>query len=333
MMPANNLTCTAQFDKATISSPPTTTQAVSTEGGTQAVVPALLSLMMVKLGPGNLRSDPAGIDCGTTCQASYPSGTVVTLIATPNDGATFKEWSGDCNSPALTTTVMVKMDTHCQATFVEATNTSTTLPAVTPPSVPVTITVPVTTPVVTPPVEVTPSPVTTPLPVTIAGANFSCSPTGDIGEACNYGGREVTNLNIQKSGMVSNGLLNASVVNQGWVSNFHITTTGKLSGGVVTGYIKNEGVMLDFEFVGMSIIGGTLGGVITNNSRVGGYFQDVALQANTKITGGTLKGSIKGDKNAPALLENVRVKSGSNLVGVKLGKNVKLEKGVVMEDN
>jgi hypothetical protein len=90
--------------------------------------------------------------------------------------------------------------------------------------------------------------------------------------------------------------------------------------------------MLDFEFVGMSILGGTLGGVITNNSRVGGYFQDVTLLPNTKITGGILSGIIKGDKNAPALLENVRVKGRSKLSGVKLGKNVKLEKGVLLEE-
>jgi hypothetical protein len=330
---------------------PTTTQTIPTEVVAQAVIPAPVTFLTAKLGPGNLRSDPAGIDCGTTCQASYPAGTVVTLTATPTDGATFKEWSGDCNSPELTTTVTVKTDTHCQATFAEATP-GVTLPsvpvtppmpvttsAVTPPSVPATTptatspSVPETTPVTTPtPVIVTPPPVITLVPVTLAGANFACSPTGDIAEACNYGGREVTDLNVLGSGTVSNGVLNTTVVNHGWVSNFHITTTGKLSGGVVTGYIKNEGVMLDFEFVGMSILGGTLGGVITNNSRVGGFFQDVTLLPNTKITGGILSGIIKGDKNAPALLENVRVKGRSKLSGVKLGKGVKLEKGVLLEE-
>lgn len=204
----------------------------------------------------------------------------------------------------------------------------------------------------TPPVETTPLPVVTPTsvvtisslfvvtvppvvtlwPVMIAGANFSCSPTGDIAEVCNYGGREVSNLNVQGSGMVSNGILATTVVNSGWVSNFTLTTTGKLSGGVVTGYIKNEGTMLDFEFKGRSIIGGTLGGTIRNTSLVGGYFQNVTLLPNTKIIGGILSGIITGDKNAPALLENVRVKSRSKLSGVRLGKGVKLEKGVLLED-
>jgi hypothetical protein len=179
---------------------------------------------------------------------------------------------------------------------------------------------------------VTPAPVVTLVPVTIAGANYSCATTGNIGEVCNYGGREVTDLNVQGTGIVSNGLVNTTVVNTGWVSNFHITTTGKLSGGVVTGYIVNGGLMLDFDFKGMSIIGGTLGGVITNTSKVGGYFHHVTLQPGTKITSGILSGIIKGDKDKPALLENVRVKGRSKLSGVKLGKNVKLEKGVLLED-
>jgi hypothetical protein len=166
----------------------------------------------------------------------------------------------------------------------------------------------------------------------IVVANFACPTTGDIDEVCNYGGREITDLNVQESGIVSNGVLTTTLVNTGWVSNFTITATGKLSGGVVTGYIKNDGLMLDFEFKGMSIIGGTLGGVIQNTSRVGGYFQDVTLLPNTKITGGILSGIITGDKNAPALLENVRVKGRSKLSEVKLGKNVKLEKEVLMED-
>ncbi len=215
------------------------------------------------------------------------------------------------------------------------TETMNNVPTATPTTTPVETTQPpvATTPpvVTTAPVEVTPPPVVTLLPVLITGANFSCSPTGDIGEVCNYSGREVTDLNVQGSGIVSNAKVSTTVVNHGWVSNFTITATGKLSGGVVTGYIKNDGLMLDFEFVGMSIIGGTLGGTIRNNSKVGGYFQDVTLLAGTKITGGSLKGTIKGDKKSPALLEKVRVKKGSKLSGVKLGKEVKLEKGVMVE--
>jgi len=324
--------------------PPSTVEVVPAEVVAQAVVLPPVTLTTGKLGAGNLRSDPTGIDCGETCQAAYPIDTVVTLIATPNEGAMFKEWSGDCNSPELTTTVTLTTDSHCQAMFAEvATTTETTTvpevipPPVTTPAVPVTTTVPVMIPVATPvtpapvPPVVIPAPVIPIQPPILGGASFSCDTTGSINQVCNYGGRPVTELNIQTWGMVSNGVLSNSLVNVGWVSNFTITVKGKLTGGVVTGYIKNFGIMLDFDFKGMSIIGGTLGGVITNTSKVGGFFQDVTLLAGTKITGGTLKGTIKGDKKSPAVLEKVKIKKGSKLSGVKLGKDVKLEKGVVVE--
>jgi hypothetical protein len=257
----------------------------------------------------------------STVTTATTTGNVPTTSPTPT--ATPVTTTG--NVP--TTSPIIPVTTSNVPTTTSNVPTTTTVETTPPPVV----TTP--TPVVTPaPVAVTPPPVITTLPVTIVGANYSCATTGNIGEVCNYGGREVTNLEVQGTGIVSNGLLKTTVVNTGWVSNFHITATGKLSGGVVTGYIVNEGIMRDFEFVGMSITGGTLGGVIRNNSRVGGYFQDVTLLPNTKITGGILSGIIKGDKNQPALLENVRVKGRSKLSGVKLGKNVKLEKGVVVED-
>ena len=47
-------------------------------------------------GGGSVKSSPDGIDCGTTCSASYVSGTAVTLTATPDANSTFTGWSGDC---------------------------------------------------------------------------------------------------------------------------------------------------------------------------------------------------------------------------------------------
>jgi hypothetical protein len=166
---------------------------------------------------------------------------------------------------------------------------------------------------------------------TVINTVSDCTGSNTVGDLCNAGGKTITVTEIKPSGNLANGILNSAVTSQGWVSNVTLTATGKLSGGVVTGYIKNEGIMLDFEFKGMSIIGGILGGVIINTSQVGGYFQDVTLQANTKIKGGVLKGTIKGDKQSPVLLENVTVKAGSHLSGVKLGTGVKLEQGVVVE--
>ncbi len=47
-------------------------------------------------GTGAVTSSPAGIDCGATCSATFPSGTVVTLTAVPDATSTFVAWTGDC---------------------------------------------------------------------------------------------------------------------------------------------------------------------------------------------------------------------------------------------
>jgi hypothetical protein len=48
-------------------------------------------------GTGLVSSSPAGISCGTSCQASFTSGSTVTLSAAPDPGSTFTGWSGDCS--------------------------------------------------------------------------------------------------------------------------------------------------------------------------------------------------------------------------------------------
>src|SRR5260370_16773976 len=45
-------------------------------------------------GSGTVTSNPAGINCGATCTASYNSGTVVTLTAAPAGGSPFAGWRG-----------------------------------------------------------------------------------------------------------------------------------------------------------------------------------------------------------------------------------------------
>ena len=47
-------------------------------------------------GNGRVTSSPAGIDCGATCAAGFPTGSTVTLTATPASGWSFAGWGGAC---------------------------------------------------------------------------------------------------------------------------------------------------------------------------------------------------------------------------------------------
>jgi len=53
-------------------------------------------------GSGTVVSSPAGINCGASCSASFPSGTSVTLTATPASGSTFGGFTGACVSSTST---------------------------------------------------------------------------------------------------------------------------------------------------------------------------------------------------------------------------------------
>ena len=69
-------------------------------------------------GTGTVSSDPAGIQCGTSCSASFASGTTVTLIATPYIfGSAFTGWSGSC-SGISTCSVVMNADESVTANFV-----------------------------------------------------------------------------------------------------------------------------------------------------------------------------------------------------------------------
>ena len=65
-------------------------------------VPVNFLLTVTKVGNGTVTSNPAGIDCGTTCSETFVSGTSVTLTATPSAGNTFAGWSGDCSGTTCT---------------------------------------------------------------------------------------------------------------------------------------------------------------------------------------------------------------------------------------
>jgi YVTN family beta-propeller protein len=49
-------------------------------------------------GTGTVTSNPAGINCPSSCAASFALGTMVGLTASPASGSTFTAWSGACSS-------------------------------------------------------------------------------------------------------------------------------------------------------------------------------------------------------------------------------------------
>jgi len=74
-----------------------------------------LTITKTGSGSGTVVSIPAGINCGTTCVASFDTGILVTLIPTQAGGSTFTGWSGDADC----TDGIVGMDTDvsCTAAF------------------------------------------------------------------------------------------------------------------------------------------------------------------------------------------------------------------------
>jgi phospholipase C len=70
-------------------------------------------------GTGTVTSVPAGINCPTTCSASFPQGTQVTLSETPGANSTFASWSGACTG-AATCSITVTTADSVTATFSSA---------------------------------------------------------------------------------------------------------------------------------------------------------------------------------------------------------------------
>jgi hypothetical protein len=67
--------------------------------------PATYGLTVSKAGTGSgtVTSTPVGINCGSDCSEPYPSGTSVTLSATPVEGSTFAGWSASgCDTFSMT---------------------------------------------------------------------------------------------------------------------------------------------------------------------------------------------------------------------------------------
>ena len=64
------------------------------------------TLTVTRTGGGTVTSSPAGVYCGAACTASYDAGSMVTLTASPDSGATFAGWSGACSGAGTCTVTM-----------------------------------------------------------------------------------------------------------------------------------------------------------------------------------------------------------------------------------
>lgn len=89
--------------------------------GAFAPAPVTVTVVRTGLGNGSVTSSPAGIACGTTCSASFPSSSTVVLTATPTGGAVFVGWSGGGCSGTGTCTLTPTSATTVTATFAPAT--------------------------------------------------------------------------------------------------------------------------------------------------------------------------------------------------------------------
>jgi hypothetical protein len=69
-------------------------------------------------GTGTVTSGP-DINCGTTCTASFASGSSVTLTAAVSDGSLFTGWSGGCSGTNASCVVSLASDQAVTATFVK----------------------------------------------------------------------------------------------------------------------------------------------------------------------------------------------------------------------
>lgn len=84
---------------------------------------SILSLTVGKSGTGSgtVTSSDVNISCGGTCSASYASGTIVTLTATPASDSTFTGWGGSCSGTGSCVVTMTS-NVSVSATFTKIPN-------------------------------------------------------------------------------------------------------------------------------------------------------------------------------------------------------------------
>ena len=77
------------------------------------------TLTVSKRGRGRVRSQPAGISCGTDCSEAFVTRTLVKLTARPATGYRFDSWGGACSGTLDTCTVRMNRARSVVARFVK----------------------------------------------------------------------------------------------------------------------------------------------------------------------------------------------------------------------
>lgn len=99
------------------------TQAATMTGSISFTPPVTKTLTVSKngTGSGTVTSSPAGISCGSTCEASYLQNENITLTATSDSSSIFTGWSGGGCTGTGTCVVSLANDTTVAATFATTT--------------------------------------------------------------------------------------------------------------------------------------------------------------------------------------------------------------------
>ena len=94
-----------------------TIDAAKTVTATFSRIQYALGVTTLGTGGGTVSSSPPGIDCGTTCTASFDAASSVTLTAAPDATSTFTGWAGSGCAGTGTCTVMMTAAQSVTATF------------------------------------------------------------------------------------------------------------------------------------------------------------------------------------------------------------------------
>ena len=84
---------------------------LNSSGELESTVPKInLTISKSGTGSGTVTSNPAGINCGSTCSATFPKDTTINLTATPAEGSVFVGWAGDCTGAGTNLVCALTMD-------------------------------------------------------------------------------------------------------------------------------------------------------------------------------------------------------------------------------